>query len=59
MFWKIKICHAEKHHFIFLSGEWIDGHPPILTPKELQIIDEKITKQHQNFFIQHYNQQIQ
>ena len=39
---------AQKCHIKFLRGEGIDGRPPILTPDELQIIEEEIKKQHQN-----------
>ncbi|KAK8885460.1 hypothetical protein M9Y10_040908 [Tritrichomonas musculus] len=41
---------AQKSHIKFLRGEGIDGRPPILTPDELQIIEEEIKKQYQNSF---------
>ena len=41
---------AQKCHIKFLRGEGIDGRPSILTPAELQIIEEEIKKQHQKSF---------
>ena len=47
---------APKCHIKFLRSEGIDGRPPILTPDELQIIEEEIKKQHQYSFYPSVNE---